>query len=80
PNYADQYANYEIAQNSWNLGFFESLTAPAENGIYDIEISVYDSTGSTELGSNSIRIQQIPEPTAAILGLLGLVCGLRRRR
>ena len=48
---------------------------------YDWQISyTADSTGGTFLGGNDVALMAIPEPRAALLGSLGLLALLRRRR
>lgn len=68
-----------VAQNSWNLGFFTTLGGPVANGEYTVSIDIKQA--GNIIGSNSIVISQVPEPTT---GLMSVVCLggflLRRRR
>ena len=78
-NYGAEYGNYTIAQNSWNLGFFETLTSPAGNGTYTVTMEVLDA-GGTSLATNSITVNQIPEPSTGLMALAGAGLLLLRRR
>jgi len=50
-------------------------------GGFDWQISyTADSTGNTFLGGNDIALMAIPEPGAALIGSLGMIALLRRRR
>jgi hypothetical protein len=50
-------------------------------GGFDWQISYLgDSTGGTFTGGNDVVLMAVPEPAAAILGCLGMVLLLRRRR
>jgi hypothetical protein len=90
--YLNLIANNNLVQNSWNYEFFDSASGffnlagqPLEgflpvNGEYTIKLEVFDSVGGTLLGSNSINVVMIPEPSLAIGGLLCLAgLGIRRR-
>jgi len=87
--YAALISSKNVAQNSWNYGFFDGPgTGPLEGidlnapGTYVIRITAFD--GSTEIVSTSINVNIVPLPSAAFagLGMLGLVGGVRvmRRR
>jgi hypothetical protein len=75
---------YEVAQQSWNLGFGFSAGPPGANGIYDFQLSVTaKGDPSTVLATTAITIVATPLPAAlpmlaAALGLAGLVS--RRRK
>ncbi|MFD0893361.1 autotransporter-associated beta strand repeat-containing protein [Luteolibacter ambystomatis] len=64
-------------------GTFSGL---ANNAIFnvggqDFRISYFaDSVGQTMTGGNDVALQAVPEPAAAVLGGLGLLALLRRRR
>ncbi|MEE4349994.1 MAG: PEP-CTERM sorting domain-containing protein [Pacificimonas sp.] len=90
-DYATVLAVANVAQQSWNLGFFPSTepgnSGPYAPGIYTIELDVFSTDGQTRslLGGTSIDIvtssAEVPAPAA--FGLLGLglaAVGLRRRR
>lgn len=78
--YASLIASNNVAQQSWNLGFFNS--SPTRGGTYYISLAAFD--GMTEVTSSDITINVVPLPTAAFagLGLLGSLAGVRvlRRR
>tara|TARA_R110002072_G_scaffold42064_12_gene118196 strand:- start:149624 stop:150424 length:801 start_codon:yes stop_codon:yes gene_type:complete len=89
-NYQDLINDNNVAQNSWNYGFFDGPgTGPLEGmdlnaiGTYVVRITAFDQSGA-ELVSTSININIVPLPSAAFagLGMLGLVGGVRvmRRR
>jgi len=79
-NYASLLASSNVAQQSWNLGFFSNQ--PTRAGTYLIGLTVSNAMG--EVVSNGITINVVPVPTAAFagLGLLGVLGGARvlRRR
>ncbi len=82
-NYAGQISALNVAQNSWNMEFFDDAGGGfpfvgGQAGIYDIYLAAFDGNGN-EIARSTIQVH-VPEPlTAALLGagLLGLV---RRRR
>ncbi len=89
--YASMIASKNVAQNSWNYGFFDGVgTGPLEGmdlnavGTYVVRITAFAADGTTELVSTSININIVPLPSPALagLGMLGLVGGVRvmRRR
>ena len=87
-NYGPAIAAYSVAQNSWNLGFYEPVGFdPQTEGLYTITLSVL--SGATTLSSASIDIrygavaQAVPVPAALPLmgaGLAALSLIARRRR
>lgn len=78
--YASLIAANNVAQQSWNLGFFNS--SPTRAGTYIISLVAFD--GMTEVVGNEITVNVVPLPAAAWagLGLLGSLAGVRvmRRR
>ena len=86
-NYAGLIANNNVAQNSWNMEFFDSALFPFLNsagGIYTFELAAFD--GNTELARTSIdvNVAAVPLPAALPLfagglGLMGLL-GWRRKQ
>lgn len=88
--YAGLIANNNVAQNSWNYGFFDGNPGDAlENfdfnaqGTYIIRLTAFDLSG-VEVATDSIYINVVPVPTAVFagLGMLGALAGVRvvRRR
>ncbi|MGR3782091.1 MAG: PEP-CTERM sorting domain-containing protein [Albimonas sp.] len=87
--YAQAVEARSVAQNSWNLGFFNpSGFIPQTEGLYTITLSVFGD-GVTPLASSSIDIrygdvpQPVPVPAALPLmgaGLAALAFLARRRR
>jgi len=79
--YAALIAGNNVAQQSWNVGFFNGT--PTKVGSYFVELTAFDGMGA-EVVSNDITINVVPLPTAAFagLGLLGSLAGVRvlRRR
>lgn len=87
-DYADLIANNNLAQNSWNMEFFdEALNFPFDAnvpGVYSFVLSAFNLNQEL-LSSVSIDVvvTAVPEPTTAILllsGLLSLLAVTRRRR
>ncbi|WP_182865868.1 PEP-CTERM sorting domain-containing protein [Stieleria mannarensis] len=73
-----------LAQNSWNMEFFDSASFPFnsnQSGIYEIRLSAFDAGGS-QLAQTSITVSTVPEPSTmlsfACVGLFSM--GMRRRR
>ena len=86
--YQGLISNYNVAQNSWNYDFFDAGGNALENwdpnelGTYIIRLSVISRSTDLTLLSNSINIQVVPLPPAALagLGLLGTLVGVRAAR
>ncbi len=81
--YANLIANNNVAQNSWNMEFFNdapfNVFDPNENGVYDFVLTASDMSGV--LASTTISVIVIPEPASlTLLALGGLVLVGRRRR
>lgn len=75
-----------LAQNSWNMEFFDDATFPFDgrvNGIYDIRLSAGLPGTTTPLASTGIQILVgVPEPGAVFLmgaALMGLRASRKRR-
>ncbi len=91
-DYAQLISDFPLAQNSWNLGFFEPEGFdPQTQGLYTIGLSAFGGQGE-RLASTSIDIRygNVPESVSAVpvpaalpllLGALGMggAVGLRRR-
>lgn len=70
-------ANNNLAQNSWNLVFFDdhplfSLFDPNVPGIYTIQLSVVLDDELLEAVSIDVIVTAVPEPATLALMLLGL--------
>lgn len=90
------FSNGTVYQDSQNIGFgflrsdiTDLVDAPAVSfdpyalGQYTFSLRVYDGTGATLLGSTSIAVNSVPEPsTLAIfaIGVCGAAVAVRRRR
>ncbi|MDF2232262.1 VPLPA-CTERM sorting domain-containing protein [Albimonas sp. CAU 1670] len=90
-NYAPALSTYSVAQNSWNLGFFEPTGFdPQTLGLYTITLSVFDlDTSPNAIASSSIDVlvseggTPVPVPAALPLlavGMAALGVAARRRR
>ena len=87
--YLSLISSNNVAQNSWNYGFFNGAGTGALEGInpslpgqYIIRLTAFDING--EVATSEILVNVVPLPTAAFagLGLLGGLVGVRaiRRR
>lgn len=88
--YASMISSKNVAQNSWNYGFFNGSgfgvlegIDPSAVGSYIIRLTAFDGY-MMEVASTEITVNVVPVPTAAFagLGLLGSLAGIRaiRRR
>ncbi|OYP37267.1 PEP-CTERM sorting domain-containing protein [Rhodopirellula sp. MGV] len=85
--YLNLLANNNVAQNSWNMEFFDDAGAgfgfnANVDGIYTIRLSALD--GGNVVASSSIQVisQTVPEPSSMAIfgfGALGLLVRKRRR-
>jgi hypothetical protein len=84
-SYATNVAIQNVAQNSWNIAFFQADPRfasfdPTQDGTYDFVLTAFEKGTDTELAKTKIQIiagagadddtQPVPEPAAA-LALLG---------
>ena len=83
--YASLIANNNVAQNSWNLGFFEPAGFdPQTEGLYTINLQALDSDNNNVLAQTSIDVQSgsvpVSLPSSALLLLAGFAgLGFARR-
>lgn len=83
PAYLNLIAANNVAQNSWNMEFFDNAGGGfpfdgAQTGEYTIRLTAFGVAGP--LASTEIVVNAVPEPTSAVLGLLGLAGVASRRR
>ena len=85
-NYFSLINTNNVAQNSWNVEFFndEQFTfTNTDDGLYDIRLSAFDN--GVEIASTSIQVvsgdgaMEVPAPATALLMLAGGLMLLRRR-
>jgi len=82
--YATLWSSNNVAQNSWNIGFFNSNMDydPAKQGIYDFRLTALDSNNNV-VAQTQIQVIAVPEPSwygLSLLLLVGVVWTARRRR
>jgi hypothetical protein len=73
---------YGVPGVSWGDGLIVTGVFTADGATQDFTIEIFDAATADSLGGqlNAIVVQQVPEPTTALLGSLGLLALLRRRR
>ena len=83
--YASLISTDNVAQNSWNMEFFDSPSFPfngAITGQYEIYLAAF--SGGNEVARTNITVNVVPEPSSVVLlgiGMVGLAgYGLRRRK
>ncbi len=81
--YETLLATKNLVQNSWSYEFFDDqapLTGfTAAPGEYTIKLEAFE--GGNLIGETSMNVVMIPEPSTAIVAVMGLsVLGFRRRR
>lgn len=84
--YALLISNNNVAQNSWNMEFFDSPSFPFDgrvNGEYDFYLRAFN--GGNLLAETSITVNVVPEPStyAGLLGIASvslLAYGWRRKQ
>lgn len=83
-DYASLIASNNVAQNSWNMEFFDDAANGfafdgRTQGVYDIRLSAFDASGS-QVSSVSIQVETVPAPATVALLSLGLAgLGFARR-
>ncbi|MCO8124489.1 hypothetical protein NHH03_22305 [Stieleria sp. TO1_6] len=85
-DYKDLIADNNLAQNSWNMEFFDDGSFPFnanQNGTYTFQLTAYEKGTSNVLASTSMIVNTVPEPTTilsfACIALLPLVRRRSRR-
>jgi hypothetical protein len=75
------YGAFTPASTSWGENTTSYFTI-VNTGTYNVQFANVAQGGdrTTYLDSVSYKVEAIPEPTAALLGGLGMLCLLRRRR
>ena len=75
--YLSRIGSYNVAQNSWKPHWFVGSFDPTLTGTYTFTLKAFD--GTTEIASDAITVNVVPEPASlALLGLGGLL--LRRKK
>jgi len=81
--YNTAITNNNVAQNSWNMEFFDGGSFPFDGrsrGIYEFVLTAFD--GGTQVAQTSMTVYSTPEPSSLALLSLGVVglAGARRRQ
>jgi len=75
-DYSGLIAGNNLAQNSWNMEFFDDgggfSFAGNNTGEYSFELLAFN--GATQVASTAITVNAVPEPSAVLFG--SLVCGV----
>jgi len=80
PAYLVLLANNNVAQNSWNMEFFDGGSFPFDGndvGTYDFVLTAF--SGSYQIASTSIQVNAVPEPSSGLLMGFGLLAFTARR-
>lgn len=73
------FSTYDLLNSGALLSF--SVTSTGSGQIqFNFSEKVTDTNGSTSATWNALSLSQVPEPSSALLGGLGMLCLLRRRR
>ncbi len=84
PSYLGLIGSNNVAQNSWNMEFFDSVSFPFDanvTGVYTIRLTAFD--GATQVAQSQITVSSVPEPATWMvlgLGLAGVALVRRKRR
>ncbi|QDT06247.1 hypothetical protein K227x_46560 [Rubripirellula lacrimiformis] len=85
--YGDLIASNNLAQNSWNLEFFNDASHPFDAnvpGVFDIILTAFDNGAVIAQTQIQINTNAVPEPASLLafggLGLCVCTMGLRRKR
>ena len=84
PSYLGLIAGNNVAQNSWNMEFFDGgpfVFDANQTGIYTIQLTAFD--GGNQIAQSQITVSSVPEPSAMMvlgLGMVGTVVSRRRKR
>ncbi len=89
-NYAALIAANNLAQNSWNMEFFDAPPTysfdGSKSGTYEFYLAAFEGSGvnRVEVARTAITINSVPEPSSMVLlgmGMVGLAgYGWRRRK
>lgn len=79
PDYLDLIANNNVAQNSWNMEFFDNTAAGFPfnanvAGTYTFQLTAFN--GGSQIAQTHINVSAVPEPSTYLLfgvGILGII-------